>query len=326
MCLYFDFRVCGNLNRWLSLHSTFLKKLWWDVIFTGLSSCPVCPLLAIFSFLPKQWEVLEYQKHILAWDPWDLLKRHLVAHHTPLYSSGSHWLHCSEKLTMDTCTQRHILQRDMMHSFEVTMYWKPWRFPQRTHIHITMAKTIPVVCHTKQLQSATRQIKRRDENLVQLESIPSGQHRKTKVSKKHDWLSLSTWLACWTTHKGTHGVDQRWRRPPQEQPGGRRNLLLLSQIYWRDKCSEDESRLYSCDHCLRLVMPHDVRRYLDPTLAYSRAVSPSAVIGWCLYLLAAPYMIAQQITAHGAIESLSVLYVNRQTSQTPLQAWSRCGF
>lgn len=68
----------------------------------------------------------------------------------------------------------------------------PGAFPS-THIHIQihMAKTIPVVCHTEQLQSATRQIKRRDENLVQLESVHSGQHRKTKASKKPIWLSVS---------------------------------------------------------------------------------------------------------------------------------------
>lgn len=155
----------------------------------------------------------------------------------------------------------------------------PGTFPS-THIHIQihMAKTILVVCHTKQLQSAIRQIKRRDETFM--ESVHSGQHRKTKVSKKHNWLSVSAWRACWTTHKGTQGVDQKRRRPPQEQPGGRRNLLLHSQIYfWRDKCSEDESRLYSCNRCLSLVMPHDVRRYLDHTLAYTLAISVSAVIG-----------------------------------------------
>lgn len=103
------------------------------------------------------------------------------------------------------------------------------------HIHIHMAKTIHQHVTQKQLQSATGEIKRKEANLVQLESIPSGQQRKTKVSEKHVWLSLSTQLACWLTHKETQGIDQRRRRPPQEEPGGRRNLLLHSQMYfWRD--------------------------------------------------------------------------------------------
>lgn len=146
----------------------------------------------------------------------------------------------------------------------------PGAFPQRTHPYShPHGEDNPIVCRPKQLQSATAEIKRRKANLVQLGSIPSGQQRKTKVSEKHVWLSLSAWLACWTTHKGTRGIDQRRRRPSQEQPGGRRNLLLHSQIYfWGDKRSKDESRLCWCDHPLSPVMPHDVRSCLDHSLAY----------------------------------------------------------
>lgn len=227
----------------------------------------------------KQWEVCGYQKHILTRDPWDQLRSHLVAPKTTLQL----WLTLAAlfwELTMETCPQRRIRQRHDAYLWGLLCTEHPGAFPQNTHPYShPHGRDNPAVCHPKQLQPATVEIKGREANLVQLESVPSGQHRETKVSEKHDWLKLSAWLARWTTHKATQGIDQRRRRPPQEQPGGRRNLLLHSRFYfWGDKRSKDESRLHWCYHCLSTVMPHDVRKCLDHSLAYSLADSASMVV------------------------------------------------
>lgn len=218
--------------------STFLKKLWWDVNIRGLSSCPVYSLLAIFIFWHKDIRSISWHNThgIHSGDTWSHRTPLTVLAHTDCIVLGSSQLGQAHRGIF--CRETRCIP------LRLRCTENPGAFPSaHIHIHSHKAKTIPVVCHTKQLQSATREIKKREANLAQLESIPSGQQRKTKVKKNQAGLNLSAWLACWTTHKGTQGIDQR-RRPLQEWPEGRRNLLLCSQIcFWGDKQSKDESML-----------------------------------------------------------------------------------
>lgn len=161
------------------------------------------------------------------------------------------------------------------------------------HIHIHMAKTFPSVCHPKQLKSAAGEIKRRGGKLS-----PAGAHTLWSTdkdeSKQKACLTEPDCLASLLDDPQRDTGD--WSEEDRTSTGtarGRRNLLLLSQMYfWRDKRFQDESRLCWCDHCLSSVMPHDVRRYLDHSLAYTPAASALVVVGWCLSLRAPPWMIA----------------------------------
>lgn len=137
----------------------------------------------------------------------------------------------------------------------------PGAFPSE-HIHIHK----PAVCHPKQAAVCTSCDKKKRGKLVPAgeHSLYSTQEDKSKQKSMSD-LPCLLGLVFWTRHKGTRGTDQG-RRPPQEQPRGRRNLLLHSQISFRgEKCSNDE-RLHWRNHSLGPIMPHDVRRHLDHVL------------------------------------------------------------
>ena len=264
----------------------FSILLWWDVVFRGLSGCPVCPMLTIFSFLSSTGEVLEYQIYILTWDPWDILGRHLVAPQT----TSRRWLTRTtlfwEAHNGDLHIEAYSAETRCI-PLRLRCTEHPGTFPSaHIHIHIHMAKTIPAVCHPKTTAACNWGDKERGGKLS-----PAGEHSlwsgEKDESKGKACLTEAGCLASLLDDpQRDTGIDQRRRGPPQEQPGGRRNLLLHSQMYfWRDKCSPDESRpFYWCDHCLSSVMPHDIRRCLDHSLTCAPAASASVVFGcWCVF-------------------------------------------
>lgn len=210
-----------------------------------------------------------------------------------------------------------ILQGDMIHSTEVSDIRNTPCFPQRTHPYSSRHSKDqnPTVRCQNKLQSATAEIKRGEANASQLESTPSGYQRKTKVRKKHVSLCLCARLACWMTHKGIQGIDQR-RKPPQEQPGGRGNLLLHNQIYfWRDKSSKEEDTPHWCDHCLSSAMPHDCTWTWGSQLGTGCA---PPLVGCCQVLLLAGHTLNDASPVNGYIERLPAFqYLTRQTSQNP---------
>lgn len=84
--------------------------------------------------LVNRQEVLEYQTHrtpgIVSGDTW--------SRHRTLYSTGSHWLHCSEGLK-----HAHtdiFCREDMTHSSEFMMHNIHWPFLPRAHVQIHIHK------------------------------------------------------------------------------------------------------------------------------------------------------------------------------------------
>lgn len=104
---------------------------WWDVIFRGLS---ICPLLTISSFLGSSERCVDIRS--ISWhgtpginsgDTW--------SHQRLLYSSGSHWRHCSES-SQWRHAHKDVFGRDMMHTSEVYYALSTLALSPRTHIHI----------------------------------------------------------------------------------------------------------------------------------------------------------------------------------------------
>lgn len=216
----------------------------------------------------------------------------------------------------------HILQGDTMHSTEAPDIRNTPCFPRRAHPYSSPhSKDNPTVCCQNKLQSATAEIKGGEANASQLESIPSGYQRKTQVRKKHVSLCLCAWLACWMTHKGIQGIDQR-RKPPQEQPGGRRNLLLHNQIdFWRDKSSKEEDTPQWCDHCLSSAMPCDATWTWGSQLGTGCA---SPLVGCCQVLILAGHTLNDSSPVHGYTERLPAFSISPRQNPSDPSADAAC--
>lgn len=253
-----------TIDRWTSVCLACVCGRMWSSVASQVALSAPCLTYAPSSEAVKGVGISEAYLNI---GPLGSTQRHLVAPQTALQC----WLTLAvlfrEAHNGDIFTQRCILQEDKMHSTEVTMYWTPWLFsPAHTSIF-----TSTWLRQSSSVSPRTTAVCNWGDKEKRDKLSPAGEHSlwstEEDESKRKACLT-EPWLACWTTHKGTQGIDQRGR-PPQKQPGGRRNLLLHSQIYfWRDKRSKDKSRLHWCDHCLSSVMPHDVHTCLNLSLAY----------------------------------------------------------
>lgn len=272
---YFDSTVSEKFNRCLSVCLAFFCGGMWS---SGASQVILLP--------QKQWKVLGYQRHILTRDPWDPLRRHLVAPQTTLQC----WLTLGplfwDAHNGDMHTETYSAERHTMHSSEVTMYWTPWHthpysLPHGEYKSCTVSPKTTAACEWRDKGNGGK---------LSPAGEPSLWSTEEDESRRKACLTEPVCLAGLLDNPQRDTGD--WS---EEEKDLHRNSLEAGGTFCSavKSTSEETNALrmkadHWCDHCLGSVTPHDIRRCLDHSLAYAVAVSAPAVVGCSLCLLASP--------------------------------------
>lgn len=140
-------------------------------------------------------------------------------------------------------TEMHSAERKPCIPLGLLMFWTCWHVLQLTHPYFhperqresrSMSPETTSVCSWGDKNKKRK--KWREANFVQLERIPSGQRRNTKLKGKHVWFSPCARLVLWTSNKAAQ-VDWseqegsfRVTARRQEQP-----CALLSDVLLRSQ-------------------------------------------------------------------------------------------